>query len=97
MKPTLAYPLVLAAALAATAFSVQAAADTRHGCADQPADAAQAGTAEPAVADDPAQPLDPRDPQFARKSAQRYRAMDLRRPAPEAAQAAARTTPEATR
>ena len=92
MKPTLAYPLVLAAALAATAFSVQAAADTRHGCADQPA-----GTAEPAVTDDPAQPLDPRDPQFARKSAQRYRAMDLRRPAPEAAQAAARTTPEATR
>lgn len=72
MKPTLAYPLVLAAVVAATAFNVQAAAQKRHGCADSPAHAA----AEPVVTDDPAQALDPRDPQFAAKSAQRYRAMD---------------------
>ncbi|MFO1339029.1 MAG: hypothetical protein U1F53_12520 [Burkholderiaceae bacterium] len=78
MKPTLAYPLVLAAVAAAAAFSVQAAAEPRCGCADRPATPSIQSAdpaAEPPVADDPAQPLDPRDPQFARKAAQRYRAL----------------------
>ena len=96
MKPTLAYPAVLIATLAATVFSVQAAAETRPDCARQPASATAA--AEPMVADDPTQPLDPRDPQFAQKSAQRYRALDTRRAELALAQAPAQpAATEATR
>jgi hypothetical protein len=67
MNPSaLTFPLVAVAALAATALSLPVAAED---CA-RPA----ASVAAP-VADDPDQPLDPRDPQFAEKSAQRYQLM----------------------
>lgn len=62
----LTFPLVALAALATTALSLPVAADDCR----RPA----ATTAAP-VADDPEQPLDPRDPQFAEKAAQRYQLM----------------------
>jgi len=59
----LTFPLVALAALATTALSLPVAADD---CARP------AATAVAPIADDPEQPLDPRDPQFAEKAAQRY-------------------------
>ena len=59
----LAFPLVAVAVLAATVMSLPAAAGD---CARPAAESAAP------VADDPEQPLDPRDPQFAEKAAQRY-------------------------
>ena len=62
-----AYPLVATAVLAACVLNVHAG--TPRDCAD-PRDTAAATTP---VADDPDSPLDPRDPQFSEKQAQRYR------------------------
>ena len=59
----LTFPLIATAVLAATVMSLPAAADD---CARPVAQATAP------VPDDPEQPLDPRDPQFAEKSAQRY-------------------------
>ena len=71
----LAFPVISLAVLGATALSLPAAADDCGPTAAIAAAIAAATVADAPVADDPAQPLDPRDPQFAEKAAQRYRQM----------------------
>jgi len=70
MRTHLAWPVLATAMTLAAAFSVQAAAD--RDCAAMPVMAA----ADAPIADNPEQRLDPRDPQFVDKAAQRYRAME---------------------
>lgn len=72
MRIHLAWPVLATAMTLAAAFSVQAAAD--HDCAPAP----MIAVADAPIADDPERPLDPSDPQFVDKAAQRYRAMERR-------------------
>ncbi|HEV8313621.1 MAG TPA: hypothetical protein VGQ23_11175 [Burkholderiaceae bacterium] len=71
MKVRIAYPLVAVLSAATVLLSLHPGAEAAP--PERPAIDCAAPRESAPVADDPQRPLDPRDPQFAQKQAQRYR------------------------